>query len=318
MSGAIVFKCGTEGGQTYALKAYPIDTQGRRLTEVHRVWRAAIENGCRWLPLIDDSFFASGRFWEATGWLLGSPVQTCDDKSGDPASICQSIRSGASVIADFHRSVQHLAAQSMPAPSVAARIERLDTLREILPMLLTRTVGCDSPALASAIGQTRQLLAVQWPAMAAKIRSTLCQLADVPVPCQYVLRDCHREHLLFDGGKPSGLIDLDAVRIDTPMTDLARWAGDFLVGDPAENEARWQAGLAGLTEKNVLNESMTRPTTDECLRLAKTIHLATTWISLANWIVWIEHERRHFPAAQEQITERIMRLLRCARATLWE
>ncbi len=133
------------------------------------------------------------------------------------------------------------------------------------------------------------------------------------MPIQYVLRDIHRDHILFTDREPTGLIDFDAVRMDTPATDLARWVGSFHVppgksGD-REIEKVWEAALAGFRDENSLKSC---PQRDLNVGLARDLCFATTWISLANWLVWVLCQQRAFPAGQNAVARRIGDLVHAA------
>ena len=91
----------------------------------------------------------------------------------------------------------------------------------------------------------------KWDEVSCQIARSLSQYAERNVHTQYVLRDVHREHILFSKGQPAGLIDFDAVRVDTPSTDLARWVASFL-GENMDNDRVWDAALAGFRGENTL------------------------------------------------------------------
>lgn len=302
MSGAMVFRCQAENGRVFALKAYPEATTSQRLAEVHRVWQFATVGGCRWLPAIDAVILADGRNWEASEWIAGTPATPDADES--------MIRKGARAIGDFHRCVVGLGASPIPAPAIMARLDRLKQLDSVLPAAIRAAQPPPSSTVARAIDSASKLLALNWRSASLRLRSRLLEFAGVRIPCQYVLRDVHREHLLFNDAETTGIIDLDAVRVDTPIADLARWVGDFLVDRPGQADALWRAALAGWSEKNVLLTSLGALPDDVVLKFAQTLHAATTWISLANWVVWIQLERRQFHAADGVVAERILRLTR--------
>lgn len=304
MSGATVLKCRADDGRAFALKAYPEGTPSRRLAEVHRVWQSAIAGGCRWLPAIDAVFSSESRTWEASTWIDGAPAMTDADES--------LIHKGASAIGDFHRSVADLGVRQIPSPAVAARLERLKQLDSVLPAAIAVSQSPPSPTVADAISRASELLALKWAFVSQRLRNKLLEYANLKSHCQYVLRDVHRDHILFKGSETAGIIDLDAVRIDTPLADLARWVGDFLVDRPAQADSIWQAAMAGWDEKNVLTTSLGKLPNDLILKFAQTLHAATTWISLGNWVVWVQRERRQFHAEDGVVAERILRLTRSA------
>ena len=128
------------------------------------------------------------------------------------------------------------------------------------------------------------------------------------MPTQYVLRDVHRDHVLFTDQKPTGLIDFDAIRVDTPSTDLARWVGSFLDGRK-ETEMLWETALAGFYDVYSLN-GKSKVAIDH--RLAKDICFSTTWISLVNWLDWLLCQQRSFPPGPEFVAARVRELIRLA------
>lgn len=299
-----MYQCRCDDGRVFALKVYPDAASPDRLAEVHRVWRFAIAGGCRWLPPIDAVFSVSGRTWEASTWIDGTPAKADAD--------VDVIGDGARAIGDFHRSVADLGTHSMPAPAVATRLQRLKQLDAIVPAALSKSPPTGPGPIAAAIRPASDLLALNWSGVSRRLTRGLLQYAHANVTCHYILRDVHRQNVLFRGSETAAIIDLDAVRIDTPIADLARWVGDFLVDRPNETPAIWQAALAGIDEKNVFRRSGGDQSSDLVLKFAQTLHASTTWISLANWLNWIQLERRPFDVADEVVAERILRLTRSA------
>ncbi len=268
--------------------------------------RRARANGCNLVPAIHQLEQATvvrheEACWDLLEWLPGQPA-ACD-------ATPQYIRSGAVAIARFHRSVRSLGERFEPAPAVSLRIQRI---RELGPPIEhavnhTRGVTAGSTELDAALDDACRLLRWKWGEIHTRITRSLTRYTDVPVLNHYVLRDVHREHVLFEHNEPSGLIDFDAVRIDTPATDLARWIGGFLDRSPADRELAWQAALAGFGEENPLKKGA-QPELDP--EMARDLCFATAWISLANWVVWLLCEQRGFPAGPQVVAARIREMLR--------
>lgn len=315
MSGAAVYDCRLADGRRYALKSWPAGIERAHVQQVHQVITWARHQGCEFVPELSATaaettvVLSGGRLWELAEWMPGQPLTL----SASPAEI----QAGAAAVARFHASAAELGVSDQPPPAVAARLRRLQQLGDLLPRALqpTRSVVDTEPVLAETLGRAGRLLGEQWPAAAERVTRGLAPWADAPIATQYVLRDIHREHLLFGGGNPAslaagtgdrrnvtGLIDFDAVRIDTPASDLARWVSDFLVGrrDEAAEEV-WRAAVAGFEQ--------VRPFAIQHQRLARELVIATSWISLANWLVWLNVERRQFPAGPEAVAKRIEHLL---------
>ena len=132
----------------------------------------------------------------------------------------------------------------------------------------------------------------------------LSRASSEPRVTQYVLRDIHRENLFFEGGNPSGLFDFDAARVDTPWTDLSRWIGSFVRGQP-EDSLLWDEAV----ELFVGHDSGVSESEAEWGRcFVENLHEVSTWISLGNWLVWLIAEGRDFEVSSQVTADRIDRL----------
>ncbi|QDT04029.1 Phosphotransferase enzyme family protein [Rubripirellula lacrimiformis] len=348
-SGASVYRCQSSDGTQWALKHWPIENSPSRVAEVHQVQQAARDGGIESVPKIEASMTVAGRIWELSTWMTGDPA------TGNAAPA--TVQAGAELIRQFHQAVSVLGSMEQPAPAIQNRIQRLNQLRHELPAAL-RDAGVAITAMpvpvGESIGRACRELAQHWNSVAAEMDAQLTAFARTPVPTQFVLRDVHREHILFSNLNananpvpalspsppglvlasqlaagtqvpvPTGLIDFDAVRVDTPIADLARWVGSFLASrNRTEERELWQAALADWGRKDVLQQrivwgdSATQVTDhspnwlgmglnpQDALPLAQTLHFATTWISLANWVIWCVSQKRVFLAGPDQIAGRI-------------
>jgi Ser/Thr protein kinase RdoA (MazF antagonist) len=236
--------------------------------------------------------------WEMMQWMPGTAARS-------DAGLDQ-VRAGAEAIALFHASVRGLGERHQVAPAVTARLRRLHELATQIPAALERSGhASQEPELAEAVQAAARLIHWNWDAVQARIAESLRRYTDRKVHNQYVLRDVHREHILFDGRRPTGVIDFDAVRVDTPATDLARWVGSFLSG-PEDPEDLWGAALAGFHAGSPLNQ---RTEMEFDPNMAKDLCFATLWISVANWLVWLRCEQRTFPPGPKNTATRIRELL---------
>ena len=249
----------------------------------------------------------SDDLWELAEWMHGAPL-------GRDASL-QQISIGAAAIARFHQAVKTLANQWAPPPAVINRLSRLSELDDLLPQALAAQTGPGvSVPLRETIAEACSLLYGTWPQIRDRINKALKPRLNQILPTQYVLRDVHREHVLFDEdlrehGSVSGLIDFDAVRVDTPLTDLSRWGGSFTV-DRSDSDAVWEAVMAGYWAICQLEQPVERGRT---VALIRDLHFSSIWISLANWAVWIRLQSRNFPAGDHAVRTRIDELCRLAR-----
>ncbi|MGB7326182.1 MAG: aminoglycoside phosphotransferase family protein, partial [Rubripirellula sp.] len=288
-SGGVVFECVSDVGSRFALKGWTSGTGISRVKEVHAVATFARRSGCVLVPEICGVTTAVGRPWDLVSWMPGAPAPA--DAPPDQ------IQSGAIALRQFHTAVAPYKQIQQPAPAVFARLRRIEELRPLVTQVLQSrhppsTTETLPTTLSNAVERASEMLRRHWSPTADQITADLMGMQGRCVATQYVLRDCHRDHVLFSDGRPGGLIDFDALRIDTPSADLARWVGGFLAGrDEAEEETVWQAAMAGFGLENVLE--------------AQTIHAATVWSSLANWLVWIVLEQRSFPAGPDAVARRI-------------
>lgn len=222
------------------------------------------------------------------------------------------VRKGAAAIARFHACVRDLGTRQQRAPAILSRLQRLD---ELTPLIQSKSQWIGRPVvdsvLAQAIHDAVRLVEWKWDEVRCRIDRSLSHYADRKVHTQYVLRDVHREHILFSDGEPTGLIDFDAIRVDTPSTDLARWVAGFL-GGPMDCDSVWDAALTGIRQENLLKTGHV-PEIDP--GMAGDLCYATTWISLANWLVWVLKEQRQFPPGPQAVAARIRNLTRAALGT---
>jgi Ser/Thr protein kinase RdoA (MazF antagonist) len=114
---------------------------------------------------------------------------------------------------------------------------------------------------------------------------------------QPAIRDIHHDHVLFIGDEVTGLIDFGAMRIDTPLTDIARLVGS-LVGD--DREARQSAFDA---------YSEIRPLGQDDRRLIDLLDESGLVIGALNWLIWLYVERRDMGPA-EPIIRRLDEILK--------
>ncbi|MBW8885212.1 MAG: phosphotransferase [Planctomycetia bacterium] len=97
---------------------------------------------------------------------------------------------------------------------------------------------------------------------------------------QPAIRDVHHDHVLFTGEEVTGLIDFGAMRIDTPLADVARLVGS-LVGD--DHEARQFACDA---------YSELRPLSEADRRLIDVLDETGVVLGALNWLIWLYIEHR--------------------------
>jgi len=316
LSGGMVAHCRSADGQEYALKRWPKSIPLNRIESIHRVVIHAWKEGCITVarplsvqPFTNESRLSAsgtvlsvaGENWELAQWRPGVAATT--DAGLD------TIRRGGEVIGQFHQATASLKAHSQPAPIIQERLRVLASHQQHLPAAtqLIQQSGWDGD-LAASLRDAASLIHWKWDEARDQIHRSLLQDRETSVTTQYVLRDVHAQHILFSAGQVTGLIDFDAVRMDTPASDLARWAGSFLSGQHAAGDI-WEATLEGYRSTCQLSGNEDE---QQLVRMAKNLCFAGTWLSLANWLVWLLVERRDFEVPTVILAERIYNLIRVA------
>lgn len=315
MSGALVFRC--SGQPTRVLRRWPLNTTTARVREIHQQL-VALSQRVDWIPKLIHIGFgretflldASGGIWELASWMPGRPVS-------EDAPV-ETIGRGAASIAMTHDALLASGCWMNPAPAIVERLERLRQLRDALPVCFRGSLSGRVPPdvvnpLSTAINELQRF----WPESLHHFETRLTPWSRTAVPVQYVLRDVHREHILFEGGRVRGIIDFDAMRIDTPATDLARWATSFQAfrQDP---DGTLDRVVADYFQNRTFHtssggERISPPRGSEFRTLLTTLAEVSLWISLANWVVWLVNESRQFPDFQ-LVSQRIRRLTESVQA----
>ncbi|QDV63899.1 phosphotransferase [Crateriforma conspicua] len=330
-SGSAVYRVVDPRGGAWSLKQLTASASVSHVKAIHQTLLHVRRAGCDWVA--GPNHLAGNRAqtvadlgtlgcWEMTRWMPGRSYSDIDRFTVSPDEAGKVLVAGCRAIASFHNAAASMLHQNGPAPSVIDRIKRLDSLSSSILSTCDdagdkiRTLNI-SPTVAPELLQACHQVTADWPTFAWQIRNDLEQRAGEVTPLQWVVRDIHRGHLLFadDAGslstaaKPtvSGMIDFDAMRLDTPAADLARWIGDFLFlaifhGDAAADIAArfWQAGLAEY--RQICSFSHQQQT------LCWTLVRSSSLISLANWVDWILQQRRRFSAADSAIAQRLVAL----------
>ncbi|WP_254512106.1 phosphotransferase enzyme family protein [Anatilimnocola floriformis] len=283
------------------LKRWPDDhPPPARLPWIHQVLLQARERGISFVP---QPYFTRGgqsscewnsATWELMTWLPGE-VETAPQPS--PQRITAAFRALAAfhqATADVHQSSGNA---NQPAPAIADRLARWRDLtgggsEQIQQACQRRSI----PALDD--------LAALWLARHAKLpvslTSRLFDAAKLTLPLQPAIRDLWRDHVLFDGDNVAGFIDFGAMRIDTPLTDIARLLGSLAGDDPALR----QIAIDTYSAANPLSAA----DRDVIDLLDHTGAILAGW----NWLEWLYVDGRQFPslpAVRERFTTLVGRTI---------
>lgn len=235
--GGAVWRVMTDAG-VMALKQWPLPYPPRRAMLIHQIMRRARDAGLDVVPIPIATKQGTTLVRHAGAWF-----DLCEWRPGQPpidVLSTRQLRSGLATLAAWSRrlTATHLSEplsaleddvgeaafrrlQRIPCPGMQ---RRQNEWRRLLPTLRQR--AGDNPFDLSrrteiAVHRLRHRMD-EWLSSTPLIVPRLC------------LRDPHREHLLYSGDEVSGLIDFAAIGFDSPMIDVARWAGDVCLDNPEQ------------------------------------------------------------------------------------
>lgn len=215
---------------------------------------APVEEGDAW-PMVDAS---SGR-WEAAPWKPGADLA---ETPGRGFAIAASIEG----LAEFHRRMRNRG--DYPSAARSAFAERANQLRS---MPAPRPPS--HHAVAEAFPELPRIAGL-LPAAADRARTLLSPWIEAATPLQPIHGDARPDHFLVTGRELTGLIDFGAMRVDTPLADVARLAGELAAGDAACRDALVEAYAVAA-----------RKAIDR--RAVAALDLSGAVLSGANWLRWL-------------------------------
>lgn len=306
--------------QPLCLKRWPADhPPPARLPWIHSVLKQARDAGLDFVPEIiltqqgATTCEVAGSTWELMTWLPGEVDRERPTSERRIAAAFralarfhlatgaatdrgrESLATNDSAIIEIHRR------QRFPTPdSTPAIVDRIDRLQELQNGRLS--------TIRSAVEQRRireiDDLAQRWRKERSELpRETIHQLeihSRGQLPLQPAIRDLWRDHVLFTGTEVSGFLDFGAMRIDTPLTDLARLIGSL-------------AGDEFTLRRSAMNAySELRPLSPRDVEIIDLLDHTGTFIAGWNWLDWLYVQQREFPslaAIRERLSELLSRRL---------
>lgn len=237
--------------------------------------------------------------WQLIERMPGQPIES---DAGE-----EDVLKGVDALREFHEATSWFGQNNEMPLAIRSRLRRLEQLDSLLgdhpkvPKSREYT-----PAMVDALQEACWTWNRYRSKMKKRVFGQLTQDSNQPHVTQYVLRDIHRENLLFQHGEPSGFFDFDALRVDTPWADLSRWIGSFVEG--TEEDARiWEHAAVRMVVKH---PSLREEDALWGSGFAERLHEATTWLSLGNWLLWLCVENRDFDLTHDSVTNRLRRLCR--------
>jgi hypothetical protein len=239
----------------------------QRLQEVERVVEFAARFGVAGLPRAEPAHAGSahrveagdGAWWECTRWLAGEPATLETATVALPA------------LAELHRLWRATGDCIGVAPALVARREAL--LAD--PGVLAGAPTSD-PAVGLALAKLRSAAEPLRPVALDAIIGAL----EHRLPLQQVHGDLRPEHVLVSpraDGLPwsvTGWIDFSATRVDTPLVDVARFAGELAAGNGTLRDELVRSATLGVDH-------------DVACRVVAALDVAGAVVAARRWDRWL-------------------------------
>jgi Ser/Thr protein kinase RdoA (MazF antagonist) len=282
------------------LKRWPADhPPPARLPWIHQVLLRARQQGLEFVPEPQPTRAGSticewgGSTWELMTWLPGEVDQSPSPAPERIAAAFRALAKFHAATADPDRSATPHSFQ--PAPAFGDRVARWRELTAGKIEQIRRAVE------SNRIPQFDEL-ARQWIASHSILPTDhadqLQAAARLSLPLQPAIRDLWRDHVLFVGHEVTGFIDFGAMRVDTPLTDIARLLGSLVKDD--------------MTLRRVALDAYAeiQPLAPRERELIDLLDHTGTLIAGWNWLEWLYVEQRQFPsltAVRSRLSELLSR-----------
>lgn len=188
--------------------------------------------GFHLLPqLIPTSNFQAGYEYQNRVWFLMSEMPGEPDLS--KATMATGVQQIAEQLARLHAIWKSRFETCGPFPGVRRRMKILSTAEEIFS-----TFGQMIPHSTRSVSEDVRSWLIRLylflPSLVPVAVRQLESLQRLTVPIQPCLCDCWYRNFLFEDTQLTGLIDLDAMKLDHPSVDLARILGSLFPDHPAK------------------------------------------------------------------------------------
>jgi Ser/Thr protein kinase RdoA (MazF antagonist) len=215
-----------------------------------------------------------GRLWELAPWLPGAA-----DYDQDP--LLSKLQGAMRLLADFHIAVSSFPGCTIsvgPPSGLPSRLEFMNQLDGgLLAQLWLAVQHNNDPFNAEA-----RYILTAYQQFRGDVSHMLAEAAALPVRNHICLRDVWHDHILFQKGRVSGLVDFGAMNVDCAAADVSRLLGSFVPDD----ETGWSQGMAAY--------EAIRPLTENEKTAIRAYDASSVLLSGINWLKWLILERRQF------------------------
>ncbi len=289
-SGAQIWKINAHQTQPLCLKHYRSDSLSVNLLDgIHRVLIHAFNEGCEFVakPMrLEDGFTTvvagppgspTAGLWELSNWVPGTAACSFNDPQ---------IKSAFASIAQFHKAAAQVNLAFGPSPNLDLRQTQLSKLvRPDSPMLDQASDKLKNSSIDDTLrGPLRtivDLLQRVPQAHIASLRARLSEFATEDLPLHPVVRDLRAEHLLFTGDQLTGLVDFDAMQMDSVAYDLSRLTSSMRL-----NESQLHLALS--------TYHAARPIQAAEASLIQLLTSISRLLAPLSWVNWLVLEQRSF------------------------
>jgi homoserine kinase type II len=286
-SGSQIWRLETPRGSICLRKWPPEHPEPAQLRYIYDVLTAVAKAGFAFCPVpvwttAGDSFVShDGHLWEIAPWMRGQPA---DLKRLDEVQTRDRIDAALTALGEFHRAITVGAADNLRRdhpPGIVKRLAQLSALHAGGLDELSRQIAIRREIWLELGDRSANLLDA-FRAASPAVMESLRQSANLDVEIRPCIRDIHRDHVLFEGNRVSGIIDFGAMQRDNLACDVARLLGS-MTGDRANF---WEAGVAAFQGVHPLSETERR--------LVRVYDESGVLLSGINWLRWIFVEQRSF------------------------
>ncbi len=265
----------------WCLRAWaPDHPSPEHLAWIHDVMRHVVGRGCRMIPVplateSGPSFVSwHARLWELAPWLPGVA-----DYDRDP--VLFKLQGAMRLLAEFHVAVSSFPGGETsvgPAQGLPPRLEFMNQLDEgLLAQLWQAVRQSNGPFHADA-----SFILTAYEQFRGDVWQMLTEAVALPVRNHICLRDVWHDHILFQQGQVSGLVDFGAMNVDCAAADVSRLLGSLV----SDDQSGWSQGL-------VAYEAI-RPLTENERTALRAYDASSVLLSGINWLKWLLLENRQF------------------------
>jgi Ser/Thr protein kinase RdoA (MazF antagonist) len=256
------------------LKAWPPATPSDRLATVHQMLLHA--SGLPFVPSLCKAHTGAtavdvdGRLWDLTSWMAGDADFTAHPSVARVENAC-------AALAQLHIAWQAMGGTRQPCAAVERRLARVEAWRAM------QRSGWRPAMPEVSLDPLHRHFARAWQLLPRWIDEVPRQLAawsGYPLRQQACHGDLWRDNVFFLKDDVSGIVDYAAVCHDNVAIDLARLLGSMA----ADDESMTAAGLAAYGKIRPLAEAETE--------LVRVLDITGTIVAAANWLLWVEWEKR--------------------------